>query len=328
MVAVGVPLELQRPPMRDSWFDRIRFALYAKAVNARFRARNAEPRSGLKSAGSVTPGEDLHETDSDDWGSEDAPGIEGPGRQGSVRRHAVGHSGFGWARAASYLITAVVSIAIGLAISARLSTKATGSVSRTSISESARTASTNGAAPLAELPIITAAPGPSTTTTTVLIVVHAAGAFKRPGVYLFPLGARVDDLLTAAGGVQADAQTDLLNLAAPLSDGQRVWVPVRGQPIPSVAPADVAPAVSPASGSGAGPNGTGSSGQSSGAATVSLNSATAEQLDALPGVGPATAAAIIEYRTSHQKFRSVAELLNVPGIGEAKLAAIKARVTL
>ncbi len=186
--------------------------------------------------------------------------------------------------------------------------------------------------PLSELPLVTA-PGqtatfhtttPPVSTTTVVLVVHAAGAVRRPGVYVFPVGARVDDLVVAAGGVLIEAQMDGLNLAAPLSDGQRVWVPVRGQPVPTVVPVEIAAAVTSA-GSGLAVGG-GEVPAGSTKTVFDLNTVTVEQLDTLPGVGPATAAVIIEYRTQHGKFRTVGDLTNVRGIGEAKLSAFRSRL--
>ena len=135
---------------------------------------------------------------------------------------------------------------------------------------------------------------------------HAAGAVSRPGVYRVPPGARVADLLDAAGGPTGDADVDQLNLAAPVADGERIYVPKRGEAPPPAA--------------GTAPTGAAKSGP------VNLNSATLEQLDALPGVGPATAQAILDYRAQHGRFRSVEELLEVRGIGEAKLADLRDRV--
>lgn len=137
------------------------------------------------------------------------------------------------------------------------------------------------------------------------VVVHAAGALVTPGVYRLAVGARVDDLLEAAGGPLADADLDALNLAQPLSDGERVYVPRKGEHDGSVASA------SP-KGQKAGP--------------LNLNSATADDLDELPGIGPATASAIIEHRTRAGRFRSVDDLLDVPGIGEAKLERLRSLV--
>lgn len=133
------------------------------------------------------------------------------------------------------------------------------------------------------------------------VTVHAAGAVVTPGVYRLATGSRVSDLLTAAGGATADADLDQLNLAAPLADGERILVPRRGETV-----------------STAGPGG------AEGSSTkVNLNTATAEELDKLPGIGPATAEAIIRYRETRGRFRSVTELLEVRGIGEAKLEQLR-----
>lgn len=149
-------------------------------------------------------------------------------------------------------------------------------------------------------------------TTAPGILVHAAGAVGAPGVYRLPAGARVGDLLAAAGGARPDADVDRLNLAAPLADGQRLLVPRVGEP--SVAP------VVPEGGSGAtdaAPAGTGTKGP------VALNTAGEEELQTLPGIGPATAAAIVEHRRRNGPFATVDDLLDVRGIGPAKLEALR-----
>ena len=148
----------------------------------------------------------------------------------------------------------------------------------------------------------TAAPGP--------VVVYVAGAVARPGVYPVGGGARVADAVGAAGGTTPDADLDPLNLAARLSDGDRVFVPRKGQAPPPVL--------------GPGPAGDGSTPSG----PVNLNTATAEQLEALSGVGPATAHAIITWRQQHGRFRSVQDLLQVRGIGPAKLEALRDQVTV
>jgi competence protein ComEA len=144
-------------------------------------------------------------------------------------------------------------------------------------------------------------------------VVHVAGAVHRPGVYRLPAGARVQDAVRRAGGARPGGDVNAINLAAKVVDGQQVVVPSR------------------ASGGGAAavPAGSAAAGTASAAPSgppISLNNATAEQLDTLDGVGPATAQKIIAWRTQHGGFRSVADLGQVPGIGPKKLAALKDKV--
>lgn len=113
------------------------------------------------------------------------------------------------------------------------------------------------------------------------------------------------DLLAAAGGPTAEADLDRLNLAAKVSDGERVYVPRRGEAVEQ--------AVAETGGAAVG-------------GKIDLNTATLEQLDTLPGVGPATAQAILDFRKRHGRFRSVSQLLEIRGIGESKLAQIRSRV--
>ena len=135
------------------------------------------------------------------------------------------------------------------------------------------------------------------------LVVHVAGAVRRPGVYRVPEGARVGVAVRRAGGATAAADLTAVNLAARASDGQQVIVPERAL-----------------GGAGARP--------SSGAAPrpVSLSTATVEQLDALEGIGPKLAEAIVAYRARHGGFRSIDELDQVDGIGESRLAALRETV--
>jgi competence protein ComEA len=146
-------------------------------------------------------------------------------------------------------------------------------------------------------------------------VVHVAGAVRNPGVYRLPAGARVQDAVKRAGGARRGGDVNAINLAAKVVDGQQVVVP-------SPAAGGAAAALAPAASAG----GEGAVGAAPSGPPISLNSATAEQLDTLDGVGPATAAKIIAWRTQHGGFRSVADLGQVPGIGPKKLAAIKDRV--
>jgi competence protein ComEA len=140
------------------------------------------------------------------------------------------------------------------------------------------------------------------------LVVHVAGAVARPGLYRLPEGSRIDDAIAEAGGARPKAALDLVNLAAPVADGQQVLVPRAG-------------AAAAAAGGGAAPGATPGG-------KVHLNSATLEQLDGLPGVGPVTAQQILDYRGANGAFRSVEELDAVPGIGPARLEQLLPLVDL
>jgi competence protein ComEA len=133
------------------------------------------------------------------------------------------------------------------------------------------------------------------------LTVHVAGAVRRPGVYRLPGPARVVDAVRRAGGARRHADLAALNLAAELEDGRQVVVPLRGA----------------ATGSGGGP---------AEGVPLDLNTATAEQLDELDGIGPGMAASILEYRDQHGGFGSVEELGQVSGIGEKRLATLRERV--
>jgi competence protein ComEA len=150
---------------------------------------------------------------------------------------------------------------------------------------------------------------PSATATTAggLLHVHAAGAVVSPGVVTVPAGSRVADVVAAAGGAAADADLDQVNLAALVSDAERVYIPHKGEAGAALANSSV----------GGGAAGAAADG------IVNINQADEATLETLPGVGPATAQAIIDYRTEHGRFKSVDDLLNVRGIGPSKLSQIK-----
>lgn len=139
------------------------------------------------------------------------------------------------------------------------------------------------------------------------VVVDVGGKVRRPGVLTLPAGSRVADALRAAGGVRAGADLTGLNRARVLFDGEQVLVGVPGAPAGGSA----------APGGGPGP-GAGGSG-----APLSLNTATAEQFDGLPGVGPVLARRIVDHRTERGGFRSVEELREVDGIGERRFADLQ-----
>jgi competence protein ComEA len=160
------------------------------------------------------------------------------------------------------------------------------------------------------------------------LVVHASGAVARPGVYELPPGSRVDHLVRAAGGLAPDADPDRVNLAAPVSDGERVWVPRRGEAeVPQVVAGSAGGPTAGERGGARQPTPGAGEARSGPAVLIDLNRATADELETLPGVGPATAAAILAHRDQHGPFSSVEELLDVRGIGEAKLEQIRPLVT-
>ncbi|MHB8840913.1 MAG: helix-hairpin-helix domain-containing protein [Candidatus Aquicultor sp.] len=141
-----------------------------------------------------------------------------------------------------------------------------------------------------------------------VLFVHVAGAVARPGVYQVKEGSRVIDALGAAGGALNPSDSNALNLAAKVCDGQKIYVPKKGEAPP--------PQVEEASGMGSGaPLASG--------AKVNLNTASMEQLDALPGVGPSTAKRIIDYRNTSGPFKRVDNLKDVDGIGAKKFDQLK-----
>jgi competence protein ComEA len=133
------------------------------------------------------------------------------------------------------------------------------------------------------------------------VVVDVVGAVRRPGLYRLPQRARIADAVARAGGTTAKADLAQVNLAAPVADGEQIVVPRQGIAAPTSA--------ATAAGSSSAP--------------VQLSTATLEQLDSLPGVGPVTAQKILDYRQEHGAFHSVDELDAVPGIGPKRLDQLR-----
>jgi competence protein ComEA len=148
-----------------------------------------------------------------------------------------------------------------------------------------------------------------------VLVIDVVGKVRHPGVYRLPPGSRVDDAVTAAGGVLAGVDPVTVNLARKLADGEQLVIGVTG-------PAATA---GPPAGEGGSATGTGSG---TGSSLIDLNSATVTQLDALPGVGPVLAQRIVDWRTQHGKFDTVDQLQSVSGIGDAKYGDLKPLVTV
>ncbi|HTQ09926.1 MAG TPA: helix-hairpin-helix domain-containing protein [Fimbriimonadaceae bacterium] len=178
-------------------------------------------------------------------------------------------------------------------------------------------------------PEASAAPKPASVDPSSLgeVVVAAAGAVKHPGMTLhLPTGSRVEDAIKAAGGAAGNADLDSINLAAKLVDGTQVYVPRRGETQPGVA-------AEYSGGSVAEPYGTQTARESGGhgsegrakkeppAHPVDINTASSEELQQITGIGPATAAKILDYRKEHGTFKSLDELTAIKGISEKKLAA-------
>jgi competence protein ComEA len=134
------------------------------------------------------------------------------------------------------------------------------------------------------------------------LVVHVAGAVRRPGVYRMPAGSRVDDAVRRAGGPAPRASVEAINLAARLADGQQVVVPesIPGGGVATVAAGEEGP--------------------------ISLGTATVEQLEEIEGIGPVTAADIIEFRDEHGGLSSIDQLDQVAGIGPATMESLRARL--
>ncbi len=171
---------------------------------------------------------------------------------------------------------------------------------------SAGVASPAGATPAGDAPDPAVSSAQAST-----IVVDVAGKVRHPGIYRLPSGARVYAALEAAGGVRTGVSTVALNLAAPLQDGEQVVV---GRAESAAPPTGVATGPAAASSAAAGP--------------VDLNTASLEQLEALPGVGPVLGQNILDWRDAHGGFSSVDQLRQVSGIGDIRLAQLRALVSI
>ena len=174
----------------------------------------------------------------------------------------------------------------------------------------------------APVPTTGPAAGPGgLSTTSGSVVVHVTGAVSRPGVVTLPPGSRVTDAINAVGGASAEADTQQLNLARVLTDGEQIRVPRIGEVLPDPAP-QPGGAATPSVGTAPGKTNGGASG------TININTASATDLEKLPGIGPALAQRIVEYRDSHGPFASVDALTDVPGIGKAKLEGLREQATV
>ena len=230
-------------------------------------------------------------------------------------------------RAAIIAGSALLILALALALRAVLVSTGAGSHAAPAAAAGAsapmRPPPTGAAASPAMNPTTGPAAGPGgLSTTSGSVVVHVTGAVSRPGVVTLPPGSRVTDAINAVGGASAEADTQQLNLARVLTDGEQIRVPRIGEVLPDPAPQ---PGGATAPGARTAP---GKSGDGGASGTVNINTASASELEKLPGIGPALAQRIVEYRDSHGPFASVDSLTDVPGIGKAKLEGLREQATV
>lgn len=146
------------------------------------------------------------------------------------------------------------------------------------------------------------------------VTVYVSGAVKKPGVYTFTEGARIIEGVNKAQP-SSEAAIEYINLAEPMSDGQQIAVPCKSEIAENAVPQQ------------SGVKGV-AKGSITGSGKINLNTASLEDLDSLPGIGPSTAEKILEYRKTNGRFKSVSDLLNISGIGEKKLEKFKDKVTI
>lgn len=261
------------------------------------------PASEMASVGPAPAGDD-----DDDWvgrlrsnGAGDAPdpdtGGPSPQRRAAGALAATAHQVLTFSR--RHLVTVLIIAAVGVAWT-------TYSILHTRSTAVADTAPRIEATPVASgTPVVAASKQ---------IVVHVIGAVRSPGVVRLPEGSRVSDAISAAGGLGRGAALGELNLAQPLVDGTQVKIGTTSHPGGWIRDGTAGGAPGAGTGGGAATGGS--------AAKISLNSATVQQLDTLPGVGPVTAKKIVDWRTAHGRFSALTELQEVDGIGPKTYADI------
>lgn len=166
------------------------------------------------------------------------------------------------------------------------------------------------------IPTATPPPTPTFTPTPAPLRVYVSGAVRTPDVYLLPPGSIVKDAVQVAGGPDGNADLERINLALALYDQQQVYVPRVGEATPAAPLPGSAPPPAPATGS-----------DTTGSGKINLNSATVEQLDALPGIGPAIAQRIVDYRQANGAFTAPEDIMNVRGIGQATYEKLQDLIT-
>ena len=212
----------------------------------------------------------------------------------------------------------VVALFCGVALVGLLGSGGTAGVElRRAVPEAAATTSAGAASEGGEAEAAASAVAATVADTPARIYVHVDGAVEAPGVYeLVGTHVRANDAVRAAGGLSLEADTSRINLAAPLSDGDKLYVPAQGEGAAQEGSAS-------AEGGSQGSTSAGDSSEGGSTGVVNINTATASELDALPGVGPSTATSIVEDREANGPFASPEDLMRVSGIGEKKFAKLK-----
>jgi len=160
-------------------------------------------------------------------------------------------------------------------------------------------------------PVPTATPTLTPIPTLALVRIYISGAVRKPDVYVLPPGSIVKDAVAAAGGTTADADMDRINLALALHDQQQIYVPRQGETDPPAPPPTGGQPLAPPSST----------------SKVNINTASLEELDTLPGIGPAIAQRIIDYRTANGPFAAIEDLVQVKGIGPATFEKLQDKIT-
>jgi len=154
-------------------------------------------------------------------------------------------------------------------------------------------------------PIEIVEPSPTLEPTPAQVAVYVTGSVVNPGVYYLPEGSRVEDAVHAAGGPAAEADLNRVNLAQRVHDGEQIYVPEMGEenlPVPS--------------------------GSTSGGSLININTASASELETLPGIGPTLAQSVIEHREAHGPFATIEEIMDVRGIGEGLFDEMRDLITV
>lgn len=159
------------------------------------------------------------------------------------------------------------------------------------------------------------APSPAPTATQAPVLVYVTGAVVYPGVYALPWDSRIENAIAAAGGAASDADLLAVNLAEHVFDAQQIYVPSRSDTATPVLPTPIPTAPSP-------------SANPSGSQRVNINSATASELEALPGIGPALAQRIIDYRVANGPFSAPEDIIKVRGVGEQTFEQLRDHITV